>query len=284
MTDGSTRPQGQRFSHVYLRSPDLLQDSERARRRAAAILDGIKDANDAYSILPEKLGIDPVVGVYGGVNWRLTFKDFETRDFLDFITLVYRYLNEKKRGPMYAPDANLAWRDGCRVIFSEENLSYEIDDLGGVHFKVDAEFAASKQASIVALGAPRYANARVEFEKAMKALSVATPDGKEAIRGVFNAVECVYRLIYSKAHKLTSADAIRELQALLQKLYSADPRALRAANPAVKGFGDWIDACHNYRHEEGKEDPSQPPIDLAIYLISTGSAHLRWLISLDPAG
>jgi hypothetical protein len=44
-----------------------------------------------------------------------------------------------------------------------------------------------------------------------------------------------------------------------------------------------IDACHNYRHEEGVEEPSQPSIDLAVSLISTGSAQLRWLISLDQA-
>jgi hypothetical protein len=72
------------------------------------------------------------------------------------------------------PGANARWLKSCSRIFQEENLSCEIDGAGGVHFKVDAEFAASTRASIIALGLPRYANARAEFEKAMNALSGST--------------------------------------------------------------------------------------------------------------
>jgi len=93
---------------------------------------------------------------------------------------------------MYEPDANMRWREGCRRIFEEENLRYEIDNKGGVHFKVDAEFAASTRASIAALGLPRYANSRAAYEKAMGALSGFSFDGKEGIRDEFNAVECIY--------------------------------------------------------------------------------------------
>jgi hypothetical protein len=148
---------------------------------------------------------------------------------------------------------------------------------------VDAEFAASTLASIAALGLPRYANARAEFKKAMDALSGSMVDGKEGIRGVFNAIECVYKLMNPKAPKLISADAIKILQLRVQKIYAANPAALRAANKAINAFGDWVDACHNYRHEDGVEEPSQPPIDLAVSLISIGSAQLRWLISIDQS-
>jgi hypothetical protein len=115
----------------------------------------------------------------------------------------------------------------------------------------------------------------------MAALSGVTVDGKQSIRGVFNAVECVFKLMSPKASKLTSADAIKSLQATAQKLYGGNPVALRATNKVVNAFCDWVDACHNYRHEEGVEEPSQPPIDLAVDLISLGSSHLRWLISID---
>lgn len=284
MTDNE-RPVGKRFSHVYLARPDLLQDSERARRRVAALLTSrnSKDIEGIYSILSQELGLDPVWGI-SGVDWTSTFKRFETRDFLDFVTLAFRWLTLAKRRPMFETDANAKWLQGCRRIFDEQALRYEIDDHGGVHFKVDAEFSASTRASIAALGGPRYANARTEYEKAMNALSgSAIADGKEGIRGVFNAVECVYKLMNSKAPKLIAADAIKTLQADVQKVYSANSTALRAANKAVNAFGDWIDACHNYRHEEGTEEPSQPPLDLAVELISLGSTHLRWLISLDQA-
>jgi hypothetical protein len=157
----------------------------------------------------------------------------------------------------------------------------EIDDQGGVHFKVDQQFAASTAATMAGLGLPRYANAKVEFEKGIAALSSTSVDGKEAIRGVFNAAECVYKLMNPKASKLTAADAIKALQSEAQKIYEGT--ALRAANRGINALGDWVDACHNYRHEEGVEEPSQPPIDLAVSLIDQGASHLRWLISVDQA-
>jgi hypothetical protein len=69
----------------------------------------------------------------------------------------------------------------------------------------------------------------------------------------------------------------------VQKRYGSNPTAQRAANKSVSALADWVDACHNYRHEEGVEEPSQPPIELAVELISTGASFLRWLISIDPA-
>jgi uncharacterized protein YqjF (DUF2071 family) len=135
---------------------------------------------------------------------------------------------------MYEPDANMRWREGCRRIFEEENLRYEIDNKGGVHFKVDAEFAASTRASIAALGLPRYANSRAAYEKAMGALSGFSFDGKEGIRDEFNAVECIYKLMNSKASKLASADAIKLLQAAAQKQYGA-ARPIRRSTPSATG-------------------------------------------------
>jgi hypothetical protein len=150
-----------------------------------------------------------------------------------------------------------------------------------VHFKVDAEFAANTNATIAAIDGPRYGNVRAEFDKGMAALSGANPDGKEGIRGVFGAAESLYRLIFSKAPRLTAADALKQLQAAVQSMYSSDAVAQRAASKMVSAFADWIDACHNYRHEQGVEEPSQPPLDLAIEIISAGSGFVRWLVRFD---
>jgi hypothetical protein len=232
--------------------------------------------------LAAELGV-PIKYVGTRASWNRTFLEFETRDFLDSVTLIYRYLTEKKKRPMHKPDSNLEFVSQCSRIFAEEGLRYEFDSASGVHFKVDAEFAASTSATITALGLPRYANAKVEFEKGIAALSSVSVDGKEGIRGIFSAAECIYKLMVPKAAKLTSADAIKSIQGILPKLYVSDPTALRAANKVVNAFGDWVDACHNYRHEDGVEEPSQPPIDLAVSLIGLGSGHLRWLISVDQA-
>jgi hypothetical protein len=115
----------------------------------------------------------------------------------------------------------------------------------------------------------------------MTALSGSSIDGKQAVRGVFNAAECVFRLMHPRSTKLTSAEAVKLLQTTAQVIYASNPTAQRAANKTVNSFADWVDACHNYRHEEGVEEPSQPPLDLAIELIGLGSSFLRWLISVD---
>jgi hypothetical protein len=85
--------------------------------------------------------------------------------------------------------------------------------------------------------------------------------------------------MYQRAPKLASAGAIGALQPTVQKLYGADATALRAANKSINAFGDWVDACHEYRHEQGVEELSQPPI--AVQLISVGSGFLRWLVNID---
>jgi hypothetical protein len=66
-----------------------------------------------------------------------------------------------------------------------------------------------------------------------------------------------------------------------QKAYAGDAVALRAAMKQLASFKDWVDASHNYRHEQGSEEPVQPPIDLAVLAVSNGAAYIRWLVALD---
>src|SRR5262249_35712258 len=224
MSDTKPKPVGQRFSHVYLRKDDLLQDSKRARRRIAAWLGECSDAatketSDLGNFLVAELGVD-LVYQYGW-DWKATFEKFGTADFLDTLTLTYKYFTQKRSSStgMRDPSSNTKFLAACRRIFEEESLSYVIDDACGVHFKVDAEFATNTNASLVAIEGTRYGNVRAEFEKGMAALTGATPDGKEGIRGVFGAAESLYRLIFPKAPKLTSADALKNLQPLTKTIY-----------------------------------------------------------------
>ena len=275
------RPHGQRFSHVYLRPTQLLQDAKRAHRRVAALIGSMKDLDGLSTDFIGELGVDPVWG-HSSVNWPKTLDHLSTQDFLDLFTVACRFLAKKKRSSrvMYNPSAKELFVLESNRILAEENLCYEIDSEGGAHFKVDAEFAANTNAAIAALGTTRYANAREQFESAMAALSKADVDGKQGIRGVFYATECVFKLMYDRP-RLAAGDLAKSLRPTVQQLFSADPTALKAANKSVEALADWVDACHNYRHEQGVEEPLRPPIDLAVQLISVGSGFLRWLVSLD---
>jgi hypothetical protein len=279
--DTPERPQGQRFSHTYLRPQQLLQDSQKARRRVAALLDALKDLKGVSDDIASELGVDPIYG-FESIVWSQTLKHFSTQEFLDFFTIAVRFLARKKRSSqgMYNPNANETFVSESNRIFSEENLCYQIDPLGGVHFRVDAAFAENSNATITALGAARYANAREQFESGMAALSRVDIDPKQGIRGIFNSAECVFKLMYDRP-RLAAGDATKSLKPTVQQLFDADPTALRAANKSIESFADWVDACHHYRHEQGVEEPLQPPLDLAVQLISVGSGFLRWLVNID---
>jgi hypothetical protein len=119
-TDSSERPIGQRFSHVYLRSANLLQDSERARRRIGALVNSLKDADGLSIYLTQELGVDPVWGM-SSVLWSDTLRKFEPRDVFDFITLAFRFLTAKKRGAMHEPGANLRFLKSA-LVFLERKI------------------------------------------------------------------------------------------------------------------------------------------------------------------
>ncbi len=79
--------------------------------------------------------------------------------------------------------------------------------------------------------------------QAMAALSGSSIDGKQAVRSVFNAAECVFKLMNPRSTKLTSAEAVRLLQATSQVIYASNPTAQRAANKMIHSFADWADVA-----------------------------------------
>jgi hypothetical protein len=87
--------------------------------------------------------------------------------------------------------------------------------------------------------------------------------------------------MFPKSPRLT-ADQAGGLEPLLQSQYSGDRVAAGAAAKLLASFKDWIEECHFYRHEPGQPDEiAQPPIELAVHLVSVGAAFLRLLIELD---
>jgi len=197
---------------------------------------------------------------------------------LDTITLAAKWLaNELGLRP--ATD----WLAPVRRIFAEEHLAYEIDDSFVVHPAVDAEFQRNRTATVAGLQTPRYSNSLAAFERVSDELSATPPNCKEAWRAVFSAVEGLFRLMFPSAPQLNGGAIDSHLGPTIQKAYAGEPVALRAASKQLASFKDWVDASHNYRHEQGSEDPVQPPSDLAVLAVSNGASYLRWLIALDQA-
>jgi hypothetical protein len=270
-------PTGKRFSHVYIKRGEPMQDSARMRRRLAALVGTFPDLKDVDRAVPQELGINVPYGGMGYVAWAQFFADCALKDVLDFVTIAVRHLREKRR------IEHEPWNRWCREvqrIFEEENVHYQVDQWGGVHFRYDAEFEHNRAATIAALQGPRCRNALNEFEGAMAALAKASPDGKAAIRHTFGAAEVLFRLMFPNSPRLTAEEA-KKLEPILQRLHAADKVAMSAVSKLLSAFKDWIDAAHYYRHEAGREEPIQPPLTLAVQMASVGASFIRWLGELD---
>jgi hypothetical protein len=265
-------PQGKRFTHVYTDRGEPVGDSRRMRVRMEALLFSI-DRLFQSGVMARELGVE-----FG--TWWDFFREAPMQDILDLVTVGYDYLLDGSYHSSYHADR---WRDGVQRIFSEENIHYRVDGQGGVHFQFDREFAHATAAAISILQPARYANSLGAFNKALAALAEAPLDGKGAIRATFTAIEGLFILMFPEVKRLAAGETSR-LRARIEQVYDGDRRAQETSGKMLQSLGDWIDAAHGYRHEEGKPDTvAQPPLTLAVYLISTGAAHLRWLAELDAA-
>ena len=271
-------PVGKRFTEVYRARGEPTQDSEKLRHRIGVVFaaQGQRFAEWAE----RELGLD----VPGGMSaWPSYLKKWNIDDVLNAITVYFEYLTDGAGSREKASGR-------CRIaayefnkIFEQENVAYRVDGQGGVHFAHDAEFTRNAESTIAGLALPRYANSRDRFESAIKAMGGVHPDGKTAIRDVFAAAEGLFRIILPKAHRL-AGDQVQPLEQLIAKRYVADRTSLLATNKMLAAFRDWIEACHFYRHEPGTPDQiAQPPLELAIHLVSVGAAFIRLLVEIDEA-
>ena len=282
--------QGKRFSHLYISRGMPQKDSSKARYRLGKLLEknfpllragslspgSINHTKNVQKELEYEIGRQFATGVLGGISysWGLYTEKITVSELLDTITIVFQYLEERgyKQEIKFATEANR--------IFSEENLAYTVDEAGGVHPLVDAAFDAANQSAIAALMGDRHA-ATVAMVDGIDACLLKDPaDYIGAIRAVFGANENLFNLMFG-VPQLHSGQIRKKMQSLLQAQHEGHPTRQRASAMTLKGFESWVDAAHNYRHEQGAEIPSQPTEELGILLISQGLSYVRWLAQID---
>jgi hypothetical protein len=215
--------------------------------------------------------------------WPPFLEKAQLHDVLDSITIRYKTLKYHQYDDTGSKlsKAKAKFLEEARRIFAEERVRYRIDDQGGVHFTIDGEFERSRISTLSELGRSRYSGVRELFEAAFTALDTTPPDGKSAIRNVFFATESLFRLMFPISAQLNAGEVTKQLKPRIDAIYADQKPAVYVAQKQLAALQDWIDGAHFYRHEPGTEDPAQPPLDLAIYLVSQGAAHIRWLARLD---
>jgi hypothetical protein len=268
---------GERFSVLYMRPGDPAPDSARARHRIGSLFreqlfHSRFDQLAAY--LVRNIGISLPDNHRYPSCWHQFMRECRIADFIDTITVVYRYL-------FWHVSEDIAnwWRDSVRQIMAEENLAYEIDEVGGVHPRIDSEFQRNVASALAGLEAERYQGVRDLLERAAGNLSTNPPNYRQAWRGTLSAMEAVFTLMFPQV-RFANEEIERHLRPLVERTYQSDPTSQKAALRMLTCLQEWLEASRSFRHYPGALDCSQPPPDVAVLSISCGASLVRWLAGL----
>lgn len=185
-----------RFSQIYIDRGAALRDDARMRQRLCANIPE-RGMDNLAKELHSELGVVVRFGAYG-VYWDDFYQHAELRDVLDSVTVIFNILNGDRVFERRAKD----YLRTVSRIFAEQNVGYKVDDLGVVHFVVDEEFERGRNTCIAALRLPRYAAVSANLDKAFAVLDATPPDGKSSVRSAFDALEGLFRLMFTSAHRL----------------------------------------------------------------------------------
>lgn len=268
--DKPSRPSGQRFTAVYRERPSVTEDSARFRRRLSHKLAELVNW-DVILTLRSETG--HYISADSTHTWWLKFIAELPRDeLLDFITDTVRaFVNNDQR-----PDATAFLKFTQRAM-AEENIAFELDGSGGVHYRVDEAFQLTKTAALQVLEGDNAIAAREAFEEAHQALTGHPSDTLTAVRRAFDAVENLFKIKYG-----TSRLGATEIKS---KMQGAGGESGKRANDAARrinaAFAEWTNGCHQYRHAPGEPDPTPPPRWLAVSLVDGAATYIRYLSALD---
>ncbi|WNV10550.1 hypothetical protein [Tardiphaga sp. 709] len=260
-------PKGLRFDQLYGRRGEPARDSEKMRHRIAALLREVPEGVEKFA--EAELGLRSPYSTSS--SWTTILQKWDVQDVMGLITVVAVYLRGSN------PNKATAWISLANRLLEEENVGYRVDDRGGVHPHIDAEFASARAATISALSTTRHANVAKEFEAGTDAIGT---DNKIAIVRTFMAAEGLFRLIINSSPRLITGE-VDKLLPLMKARFKEDAIAERVSVKILASFKDWIDACHFYRHEQAQEAVAQPSIELAVLLVSQGASFIRLLAELD---
>ncbi len=272
---------GARFSQVYIDPGKTALDSQRARVRIASALCEYCSEIDLAAKLTSELGLK-ITRLHYSYEFIAFFQNAELRDVLDAITVAAHSLDQRERA-----NALYGTRSASKVprmlqtisrIFREENLGYVLDERAGVRHHVDAEFARNQTSVIAALSQERHKATVQYFERAHADLDSTPPDTRNAVRHVLDAVENQFKNMFAVT-RLDPSALKKKLGPLVAAKYSGQAQA--CATQQLEAFGNWVTSVYQYRHADGANEFEPPPLSLAVAILSSGAAHLRWLAEFE---
>jgi hypothetical protein len=286
-------PAGELFSRLYIEQGAPTQDSQLFRNRLSGYLYAkhYSDYREIAGHLMQEGGLF-VVPNGGYYDFPTFFTNAKIEFVLNSITLIWRFLKAKYPVGQTSPIAGFprgdqrskaeAWQQFVARAFREENLSYAVDELCGVHYFVDEEFERNRVSVLRAADAPRYAAVREAFESAHSHLDAQPPDTKASVRSMFESLEILARLMDADSQRLNRRQVENKLKPQVQSAVSSAIEK-EALGKLLDGVANWVDGLHIYRHGQGVEEPVAPSIETAVYVLASGAAALRMLLGVDSA-
>lgn len=277
---------GELFSRAYLRPERLDSDSKKFRVRLGAYvhagMDGQRKALRDY--LQIEAGIS-VPWTASGVDFGKFFAEAPIHDVLNAVTLIWRRLLSdeqftRRLASHLVQSQSVRWLEFVARAMREEQVGYRLDERCGVHHFVDEEFERSRAAVLAGLGAPRYQAVRAAFEQAHGHLDAQPQDTKASVRSAFEAAEILAKLMVPEAQNLNKVMIEKRLKPLILESITI-PTDRLMQDRLVDSFGLFVDSVHPYRHGQGVDDPIQPPLEIAIHVLSSVATALRWLVVVD---
>jgi hypothetical protein len=285
LTTNEGPPTGRQYRELYTRRDDPALDSQFFRIRLLTLLQGddIPIRSQLSKLFTKTMGIT-------GINFHDVVQKAPIDRLLSFITVLYGALiqhaasfhsNQYQQTMDRLAPAKLV--SSMAQLFQEEGMAYEIDNAGGVHPLVDAEFQHNRRDTLASLTSPRYANVDHAFQAAFKRLTVQSFDTKAAVRDIFDAAESLFKLMLALRNPDLTGGAVKsDLRPVVDRAVAdSDTATKQASGRILSSFGKWADACHPYRHGQQSETIIAPPADLATLLLSQGASFIRWLAGLD---
>jgi hypothetical protein len=269
---------GMRFSLLYLDRSEYLKDSKRFRNRLAAFYDEYLDEfykDDIAKLIELEIGAE-VPSSIGYYRVSAFLKSAELRDLIDSITVIYKALSANA----YSGQAPDKWKEFVARALSEENLGYQLDEKCGVHYFVDEEFERNRYSTLLVLDNSRYSSIRTAYDMAYQYLDNHPMDTKGALRSIFESIEILVKQMVDTKN-LNKWVVENTLKEKCLSCYESDATAKTVLSKMFDGFAQWVDSIHNYRHGQADTHPVAPPVNIAVYALSSGTAFLRWLIELN---
>lgn len=264
---------GEVFSRTYLvRGNTPLQDSQYFRNRLASYFESFDRGYrlKLAAALRREGGYDIDGAAIGSF-----FRSGAIEDVLDAVTLIWRCFDEIGAHPLRD-----RWRGFVARAMREQNMAYKLDGRCGVRYVVDEEFERNIASTLACLERPRYAGVRAAFEDAHRFIQSPPADPKSSVRSSFEAVEILARLIDPDSRNLNKFQVLNKLKPHAVGK-GADDVEKAVVGKAFDGFAELIDGLHNYRHGQGIEEAVAPTLTLAVYVLSSCAAMLRWLVEID---